>query len=197
MYDSKRARIGQQIDRRRGGGGVLRGETSSAPLTYELSSKALTECWGAIGGIVHSICAAPENRQWTATERESIATVLRELLENTIKYADWTQPRPPSLEFRCYADRTVCVHTSNVVDLDAAYHKGFLAVLDRIKVSRSAKLAYEARTRAIASGSSFSGSVGLGLLRIAYENNCSIEGDFRDGVLMIDVKMRLEKARSL
>jgi hypothetical protein len=106
---------------------------------------------------------------------ETVGMVVSELLENALKYGHGVPEAigPSSLRIRVTGNAVgVDVEVSNPVDpRDANLYKLF-EILEHINHASSPHAAYVDRMREVATGG---GAGGLGLARVAYEANCSIE----------------------
>ena len=106
------------------------------------------------------------------TGRDALAMVTGELVENAIKYGDWTTGRG-LFRLRVWGDDTKsAVAVTNPVALDGAGPTRVQEAIGFIASHESPLHAYQARMVEIAGGAPSDG--GLGLLRIAYEGMCTI-----------------------
>ena len=118
---------------------------------------------------------------------ESVGIVTSELLENAIKYGDWSRA----------ACRTLLLHVRGVgsevrVEVASPLHEGSKH-LERLRETiawihgfPSPRDAYIARMRAIAEQQEKTGESKMGLVRIAYEGPCAIgAADEGDGLLRV------------
>jgi hypothetical protein len=122
----------------------------------------------------------------------ALAMVTGELLENAIKYGDWSGddgafrlhvwgegPRTPG------EGRSAHVAVENPVIADDANVATMLATLEWIASFPSAKDAYRAKLLEIAAQRDDARPSGLGLVRIAYEGNCTLRAEVEAGVLRV------------
>lgn len=118
---------------------------------------------------------------------ESVGIVTSELLENAIKYGDWTRKEHPYLKLsvRGSADE-VRIEVASPVASGSADYASVRRTLEWIKKFGTAREAYIARMHAIAEEDESSGESRMGLVRIAYEGPCNIEATLStDEVLSI------------
>ena len=129
--------------------------------------------------ILHCLAAALADTNVGAV----VATITSELLENGIKYGDWTGK--DALHVRVLADaRRIAIDVASPVA-----HEDHVAnvrrVLDWIGSFPSAREAYVARMQAIADASEPGGSR-MGLVRVACEGPCRLEAQLEaDGLLHV------------
>lgn len=122
----------------------------------------------------------------------SFGTIAAELLENAIKYGHWPDgaPRPGHLHLRVWGDRHEAhVEVANPVNPDSDALKELLATIAWLKSFPSAEEAYRARLLEVAT--SPKGVSKLGLVRIAYEGNCTIDAKVDGGVLRVSTVARI------
>jgi hypothetical protein len=144
--------------------------------------------WGSVDLIRSSV----ENC-FTAMYRDvdgcrTLAMIAGELLENAVKYGEWSAA-PNSLRLRIWGeDGQARVRVENPVD-DAKNRVGeLLETIAWIRTFPSAEEAYRTRLLEIASSSERNESK-LGLIRIAYEGNCTITADRNADVLRVTAHM--------
>jgi len=109
----------------------------------------------------------------------AIAMIVAELLENAIKHGDWTgeeSPDVPAFRLRVWSEGNnhALVSVENPIKPDAAAELG--RILDSIRTAGSADEAYRARLLEVAANPQ-SGVSGLGLVRVAYEGNCTLRAE--------------------
>ncbi len=144
-------------------------------LVYEMRAPRIPKLWETADVLVRSIELAISNWFWAPFERQAVTTVCTELLENTIKYSDWKQKASPTFYFQCYDNRKVTVRTTNVVDPNDEHYHNFQRIVAQLKDPETAQAAYDARMCEIAlSKEPVGDQTQLGLLRLAYENRCSM-----------------------
>lgn len=112
--------------------------------------------------------------------------IVGELLENALKYGDWSQPGRSEFMLRVRgSDHGVHIEVCNPVGPESAAAAQLLGTLDWLRSFPDRRKAYEARLRAVASSAAGDAS-GLGLARIAYEGDCELEASISDeGVLRV------------
>jgi hypothetical protein len=121
-----------------------------------------------------------------------IAMVTGELLENAVKYGDWSD-----------AARTFRLHVSGdgrraAVSVEHPVRQGdphVLRLLDTLRWLRgfsSAGDAYRARLMAVAAAERPGETGGLGLARVAYEGGCALRADLDGELLRVTAEMACE-----
>jgi hypothetical protein len=109
---------------------------------------------------------------------ESVGIVTSELLENAIKYGDWTHGKSRFLLLTvCGGGHEVKVEVSSPIRDGSPHLERITNTLEWIAHFPSARDAYIARMRAIAEQPEKTGESKMGLVRIAYEGPCAIEAD--------------------
>ncbi len=118
---------------------------------------------------------------------ESVGIVTSELLENAIKYGDWTQGQARFLLLTvCGGGHEVKVEVSSPIQDGSPHLARIASTLDWIAHFPSAREAYIARMRAIADQPEKTGESKMGLVRIAYEGPCAIEAEAAaNGVMQV------------
>jgi len=115
----------------------------------------------------------------------SLAMVTGELLENAIKYGDWSG-QESSFRLKVWGEgRKAHITVENPV---RAGDNGAAEVLDILRWIRSfstANEAYRARLLQIANETITPGSSKLGLVRIAYEGDCDLGAEISNGVIRV------------
>ena len=146
--------------------------------------------WGSVDLIRSSVESC-----FTAMYRDidgcrTLAMIAGELLENAIKYGDWTSS-PNFLRLRIWGeDGQACVRVENPVDEARSRVHELLETLAWIRTFPSAEDAYRARLIEVATSRERSESK-LGLVRIAYEGNCTITADRTGTGLRVTAQMPL------
>jgi hypothetical protein len=113
----------------------------------------------------------------------AFGTIAAELLENAIKYGDWTDDTK-CLHLRIWGDEdTACVEVENPVDASSPDVGDLMRTMAWLKEFVSPEDAYRARLLAVAM--SPRGVSKLGLARIAYEGNCSLTAQIDGKVLRV------------
>ena len=122
---------------------------------------------------------------------ESVGIVTSELLENAIKYGDWSpgNSRPLAVtvvggggEVNIEVASPIAAGSTHLERID-----GLLAWIRRFPTARDA---YIARMEAIAEEPDKTGESRMGLVRIAYEGPCSIEAEAEGGLLRVKATIR-------
>jgi hypothetical protein len=162
-------------------------------LVYEVRAPRILQFWENCDRLVRSVLLALEDRVEADFEKRAIATVCNEMLENVLKYSNWGQEKRPLFHFEFFDDRRAIVRTQNVIDFQQQHHLRLQELLQVLHKTDTAKEAYEARVRDIASkGYDAKTSAQLGLLRLAHETRCTIDGDLNiQGVLTMEAKLDL------
>lgn len=122
----------------------------------------------------------------------SFGTIAAELLENAIKYGHWPDgpTKPEHLHLRVWGDRHQAhVEVTNPVNPDSDALKELLGTIDWLKSFPSAEEAYRARLLEVAT--SPKGVSKLGLVRIAYEGNCTLDARIDGNVLRVSTVSRI------
>jgi hypothetical protein len=113
----------------------------------------------------------------------SFATVAAELLENAIKYGQWTEASS-RLHLRVSGDNgTARVEVENPVDPASENVKDLLATIAWLKTFPSPEEAYRARLLQVATAEA--GVSRLGLARIAYEANATLVARVDENILRV------------
>lgn len=124
---------------------------------------------------------------------QALSMVTGELLENALKYGHWELPDATKGVFRLRveggADRTT-VTVQNPVKPDDRELSILQETLAWIRGFKTAEEAYRARLLQIASAEEEIGSSGLGLVRIAYEGDCSLVARVEGSTLTIVAELR-------
>ena len=129
---------------------------------------------------------------------QALAMVTGELLENAIKYGDWSGDEGGAFRLRVWGDgvrgpqgsRTAHVQVESPVKPDDPHVADLLATLSWIASFPSAKEAYRAKLLEIAAESGDLTRSRLGLVRIAYEGSCSLRAELEGGVLRVTADSR-------
>jgi two-component sensor histidine kinase len=124
--------------------------------------------------------------------KTAISMVTGELLENALKYGDWeSADAQRAFRLRVEGDRLRAVVT--VQNPVKPNDPGLREVLDTVAWIRSFKTpgdAYRARLLEIAQTEGDAASR-LGLVRVAYEGNCTVEATVDGGTLTVTARMQL------
>ena len=120
---------------------------------------------------------------------ESVGIVTSELLENAIKYGDWSHAAGRSLRLSVKGGGTqVNVEVASPIHEASPHLASIRSTLEWIRKFPSAREAYISRMRAIAEHlrDEQSGESKMGLVRIAYEGPCDIDAEAGpDGVMHV------------
>jgi hypothetical protein len=116
----------------------------------------------------------------------AIAMIVAELLENAIKHGTWKIETAPAFRLRVWSEggRKAFVSVENPVGPGAI--SSVNKILESIRTAGSADEAYRARLLEVAANPQ-AGVSGLGLVRIAYEGNCSLRCEGTDNETRIKV----------
>jgi two-component sensor histidine kinase len=121
----------------------------------------------------------------------TLAVVTGELLENAIKYGDWSGGHAV---FRLHVsglDKNASITVENPLPGDGVAVERLFAVLKWLEGFASADEAYRARLLEIASAPPGEGMSGLGLARIAYEANCKLHAEREGNHIRVTAKLVL------
>jgi hypothetical protein len=118
---------------------------------------------------------------------ESVGIVTSELLENAIKYGDWTHGKSRFLLLTvCGGGHEVKVEVASPISEGSPHLARISSTLEWIANFPNAREAYIARMRAIADEPGRTGESKMGLVRIAYEGPCAIQASAAaDGVMHV------------
>ena len=127
----------------------------------------------------------------------TIAIVAGELLENAIKYGDWSGPES-SFRLRVWGiGETAHVMVENRVKPDGGAVGELLQTLEWLKTFPTPADAFRAKLLDIAQAEREPDASGLGLVRIAYEGNCTIAAEVSGSTLRVTAQLGLGGAPSL
>jgi two-component sensor histidine kinase len=127
---------------------------------------------------------------------QALAMVTGELLENAIKYGDWSGDDGGAFRLRVWgegargtgAHRSAHVSVENPVKPDDPHVADMMATLSWIKSFATAKEAYRAKLLEIAASRDDEMSPSrLGLVRIAYEGSCTLKAELDGGGKVLKV----------
>ena len=111
--------------------------------------------------------------------------VTGELLENAIKYGDWSG-KESSFRLKVWGGgKRAHIAVENPVRPDDGSAHEVLEILRWIRGFPSANEAYRARLIEIAKGPMTGGASKLGLVRIAYEGDCDLGAEVSNGVIRV------------
>jgi len=122
----------------------------------------------------------------------TVAMITGELLENAIKYGDWSH-EPSLFLLRVWGDQKEAhVQVENPVKPDSPEVRELLETLEWMKGFASAEEAYRARLLQIAEKPPSEGLSKLGLVRMGYEGNCKLTAEVTPGsTLRMTAEVRL------
>jgi len=119
----------------------------------------------------------------------SLAMVTGELLENAIKYGDWSGTDEHRFRLRVWGEgRSAHVSVENPI-AGEGHAAEVLKTLGWMKTFPSADQAYRAKLLEIAAADRAAGVSKLGLVRIAYEGNCTLQAELSPGVLRVHAEL--------
>lgn len=120
----------------------------------------------------------------------SLAMVTGELIENAIKYGDWHGDEDQRFRLRVWGDgRRAHVSVENPVQSGDDNAEEVLRTLHWMHRFSSPVDAYRARLLEVADIHREPGKSKLGLLRIAYEGNCTLTAELARGVLRVQAEL--------
>lgn len=150
---------------------------------------------GLARGTLHpSIVPAHLERPPPDEVREIISVVCGELLENAVKYADWSAGRGVELHIdreRGPSGEELVVRVGNAVRPDDPALRELVTLVAWLAAQESALAAYQQRVLAIAAAAPPVTESRLGLLRIAYEAECALSVHVDAGWLVVEARLRL------
>ena len=121
----------------------------------------------------------------------SLAMVTGELLENAIKYGDWTGTDEQRFRLRVWGEgRSAHISVENPI-ADDHHASEVLKTLSWMETFPSPDEAYRAKLLEIAASDRDAGVSKLGLVRIAYEGNCALKADLSPGVLRVHAELKV------
>lgn len=123
---------------------------------------------------------------------EHVGMAASELMENAVKYGDWSRPDRSLFKLLVTGDdASVQIAVSNPVEPGSNRARELLGTVEWIGTFESAHEAYRARLLMVAANPPEEGKSGLGLVRVAYEANCVLTADLSDaGVLRVQATSR-------
>ncbi|HEY0189756.1 MAG TPA: hypothetical protein VGC42_01455 [Kofleriaceae bacterium] len=123
----------------------------------------------------------------------SLAMVTGELVENAIKYGDWSGLAgldDQRFRLRVWGEgRSAHVSVQNPVRRGDVHAEEVLRTIGWLRTFSTTSEAYRARLLQIASGSREPGHSKLGLVRIAYEGDCRMTAELVRGVLHVQAEL--------
>ena len=120
----------------------------------------------------------------------SLAMVTGELIENAIKYGDWTGSDEQRFHLRVWGEgRSAHVSVENPVQSGGDNAAEVLRTLGWMRGFASPIEAYRAKLLEIAEADRATGNSKLGLVRIAYEGNCLLSAELVRGILRVQAEL--------
>jgi hypothetical protein len=120
----------------------------------------------------------------------ALAMVTGELIENAIKYGDWTGSDEQRFRLRVWGEgRAAHVSVENPVHSDDPNAKEVLRTLGWMRGFPSPIEAYRAKLLEIAGAARDPRDSKLGLVRIAYEGNCVLAAELTRDVLRVQAEL--------
>jgi hypothetical protein len=121
---------------------------------------------------------------------QSLAMIAGELVENAIKYGDWSSADDRRFRLRVWGEgRSAHVLVENPVQHGNGNVAEVLNTLGWMRNFRSPIEAYRAKLLEIAAANREDGNSKLGLVRIAYEGNCLLTAELVRGVLHVEADL--------
>ena len=113
-----------------------------------------------------------------------VGIIAGELLENALKYGDWTHADDTSFQLAVHGDAdSVSVEVTNpVASEDAA--RDVMRMASWIEGFESAQAAYLTRLKEVAEQDPSDETSRLGLVRIAYQSNCRLQAELQPNHLL-------------
>jgi hypothetical protein len=122
----------------------------------------------------------------------SLAMVTGELLENAIKYGDWSASES-SFRLKVWGEgKRAHIAVENPVRPEDRHAEEVLDILRWIRNFSSANEAYRARLLQIAADTTSRTPSKLGLVRIAYEGDCDLGAEVSNGVIRVTAERDFE-----
>ena len=120
----------------------------------------------------------------------ALAMVTGELIENAVKYGDWTSSDDQRFRLRVWGEgRLAHVAVENPVQQDDPSAREVLRTLGWMRGFSSPFEAYRAKLLEIADADREPTDSRLGLVRIAYEGNCVLSAELARGVLRVQAEL--------
>lgn len=120
----------------------------------------------------------------------SLAMVTGELIENAIKYGDWGGSDEQRFHLRVWGEgRSAHVSVENPVQSGDNNAAEVLRTLGWMRSFPSSGEAYRAKLLEVAEADRDPLTSKLGLVRIAYEGNCSLTAELASGVLRVQAEL--------
>jgi hypothetical protein len=116
----------------------------------------------------------------------AIAMVTGELLENALKYGDWTSADRAMFRLRVQGNaQTIEVSVQNPLKQDDPNAVALMNALEWIASFPKPEQAYRARMLQIAQDDAEASPSRLGLVRIAFEGNCKLSAKIEKGTVTV------------
>jgi hypothetical protein len=116
----------------------------------------------------------------------AIAMVTGELLENALKYGDWTSGDRAMFRLRVHGrEGNIEVSVQNPLKANDAHAHSLMSALEWLNSFGKPEAAYRARMLQIAQDESDAAPSRLGLVRIAAEGNCRIAAKVDSGTVTV------------
>jgi hypothetical protein len=120
----------------------------------------------------------------------SLAMVTGELIENAIKYGDWSGADEQRFRLRVWGEgRSAHVSVENPVHTGDDNAQEVIKTLGWMHGFPSPIDAYRAKLLEVAAADRDPSNSKLGLVRIAYEGNCTLTAELARGVLRVQAEM--------
>jgi len=120
----------------------------------------------------------------------SLAMVTGELIENAIKYGDWSGADEQRFRLRVWGEgRSAHVSVENPVLRTDDSAQEVMKTLGWMRGFSTPLDAYRAKLLEVAAADRDPGNSKLGLVRIAYEGNCTLSAEITRGVLRVQAEM--------
>jgi len=120
----------------------------------------------------------------------SLAMVTGELIENAVKYGNWNGSEDRRFHLRVWGEgHSAHVSVENPVQHDDENAEQVLKTLGWMRRFSSPIDAYRAKLLEIAAADRSPGNSRLGLVRIAYEGNCTLTAELARGVLRVQAEL--------
>ena len=116
----------------------------------------------------------------------AIAMVTGELLENALKYGDWTSGDRAMFRLRVHGRAgTIEVSVQNPLKANDPHAESLRSALEWLSSFSKPEAAYRARMLQIAQEENDAAPSKLGLVRIAFEGNCKISAKVDNGTVTV------------
>jgi hypothetical protein len=120
----------------------------------------------------------------------ALAMVTGELIENAIKYGDWTSSDEQRFRLRVWGEgRSAHISVENPVHQQDDNAGQVMETIGWMQAFPTAIEAYRAKLLEVASAERDPAASKLGLVRIAYEGNCMLSAEITRGVLRVQAEL--------